>query len=228
MWAVTRRLVRFCNDERHYSVLTLHDKRYGPIYDEPMLEIWGRRRCRCTLSENAWHCIEMQVGPPFGHHADGALGRRGQHRHVDRRLPPTPHSVTSVQIGDVGVATGTLTGTRHAAIWTNVGHDQLRITDRWQTSRRPAPRPRARWNGRGHRRPPIPPRQLSANWDAGTDADSGISGYQYAIGTYGRRHANVAELDLAGQRDRRDANRLVADLWSDLLSSACEPLTALE
>ena len=25
--------------------------------------------------------------------------------------------------------------------------------------------------------------QLSANWDAATDADSGISGYQYAIGT---------------------------------------------
>ena len=55
-------------------------------------------------------------------------------------------------------------------------------------------------NGSGDGTPPTPPAcvrdgtgadiaatnsttQLSANWDASTDADSGISGYQYAIGT---------------------------------------------
>ena len=32
-------------------------------------------------------------------------------------------------------------------------------------------------------RPPYSTTQLSANWDAATDAESGISGYQYAIGT---------------------------------------------
>ena len=76
---------------------------------------------------------------------------------------------------------------------TSASSRQRRRTDR---QRHEFQRP----DGRGHRQPPSAPAnvrdgtgadisttssttQLSANWDASTDAESGISGYQYAIGT---------------------------------------------
>ena len=58
--------------------------------------------------------------------------------------------------------------------------------------------------------------QLSANWDAATDAESGISGYQYAIGTTRRRHAN-RQLDLAGQCNDSHQDRIDAERGPDLL-----------
>ena len=58
--------------------------------------------------------------------------------------------------------------------------------------------------------------QLSANWDASTDNESGISGYQYAIGTIGRRHPNC-ELDIVGQRNDGHQDRIDAERRPDLL-----------
>ena len=58
--------------------------------------------------------------------------------------------------------------------------------------------------------------QLSANWEPASDAESGIKGYQYAIGSDARRHAS-RRLDFDQQRVGGDKERAGPDHRADLL-----------
>ena len=131
------------------------------------------------ISANQWHCIETHVGPPS--------------------------ASTPLQLWVDGVSAGTLTANFSAS--STFDHISLGYlyyvanAQQWHVLRGRSGRcqllHRATWHRlyAAQRAPAVrdgtgadisttsSTTQLSANWDASTDAESGISGYQYAIGT---------------------------------------------
>ena len=159
-----------------------------------------------AITENAWHCVEMHI--------------------------TSPSASTPMQIWVDGASAGTITGAySSAATFTymllgdvQLGHRHheqnwhvlLGRSDRFQllyrTAGLDAARPPARCSRRNRRTTspaPLPSRSCRPTGTPPPTPTSGISGYQYAIGT--TPAAPTSSTGPRGQRANSDANRLVAD-----------------
>ena len=132
-----------------------------------------------TVSENAWHCVEIHLATPSAstpmqYWVDGASA--GALNGVFNGST----TYTYMELGDVLLASGT-TNCDGTLYWDEV------IVSNYYNGLLDSTPPSAPANVRDGTGADISTTnsttQLSANWDAATDAESGINGYQYAIGT---------------------------------------------
>jgi hypothetical protein len=130
------------------------------------------------LSENAWHCIESHLAPPststlMEFWVDGV--KLSQTLTADFS---TGSGCNTIIFGDCSDASNT----------GSIYLDEFIFSNRYNgplgTDSTPPSAPATVRDGTGTDiSTTSSTTQLSANWDASTDAESGISGYQYAIGT---------------------------------------------
>ena len=166
-----RRIVRVFMDAGNYTVITL----FGDALSVSEVGGWGGTG-QTTISENAWHCVELHVAPPSASTAiqywvDGTSAGTCTGAYSGNS------TFNYMQFGDVQLATGT-TNSTGTIYWDEV------IVANYYIDPTPPSAPANVRDGTGTDiSTTSSTTQLSANWDAATDADSGISGYQYAIGT---------------------------------------------
>ena len=136
------------------------------------------------ITENQWHYVEFYASPlsfsgtPVSWWVDGTLQGTWTAASFNAAT-----SWSNLQLGDMGTSTGTngthfMPGTCYydEVVVSNSYNGPLDLT--------PPTTPAAVRDGTGTDiSTTSSTTQLSANWDAATDAQSGISGYQYAIGT---------------------------------------------
>jgi hypothetical protein len=144
----------------------------------PLMEevgAWGASMASSALSENTWHCVEMYMAAPSASTAmqywiDGTSagtlnGSFGSSSTYDK-----------IEFGNASLGGGAnVNGTYYL--------DELIVSNAYIDPSAPSAPATVRDGTGADISTTSSTTQLSANWDAGTDADSGISGYQYAIGT---------------------------------------------
>ena len=176
----TRRIVKVFANDGSYSVLSLQ----GAVAETLAMSSvnvagnsWSGPAGSIALSEGVWHCIQMEVGYPFSsgpmnYWVDGAsIGTWAS-------VSSGSSTITSIQMGDVSIGSSTTNGTGTCywdqVVMTNFQNSPLDITA-------PTAPPAVRDGTGVDIATTLNTSQLVANWDASTDAESGISGYQYSI-----------------------------------------------
>ena len=182
---VTRRILRFYTNNGAYAVLSIIVNAAGtsnqlyPQGDNPSNQWDGSQST--YLAENRWHCIQYHLGPPGAPSStlqcwvDGVSIASWSTTDFAAAT-----SFTYIQWSDVATGSSShfMPGTSY---W-----DELVISNTYILPEDPTPPigPSVVRDGTGTDiSTTSSTTQLSANWDAATDAETGISGYQYAIGT---------------------------------------------
>ena len=163
-----------------------------------------------AISENAWHCVELHVAPPSASTAiqywiDGTSAGTCTGAFSGNS------TFTYMMFGDVALATSGSTNGTGTIYW-----DEVIVANYYIDPSAPSAPANVRDGTGADISTTASTTQLSANWDAATDADSGISGYQYAIGTSagGTQTVNWTSL---GNVTTVTADRLDVDRRPDLL-----------
>ena len=172
---MTLRILRLYNNSSGYSMLSL----CGSQISMQEVGAWGNTS-NYTLSENQWHCIEMHVAyqsasTPMQIWVDGTSQGTLNGAFSGNT------SFSYMQFSQVALSSG---AAYHFCICTSYW-DEMIVSNFYNglldTTGPSAPVVR---DGTGADiSTTSSTTQLSANWDAATDPESGISGYQYAIGT---------------------------------------------
>jgi hypothetical protein len=168
-----RRIVRVYNSDSSYTVISLTADGLA------LAEVgkWGGTGGP-TLSENAWHCVELHIAPPSAstlieYWVDGTSAGTCTANFS------ASSTFNYMQLGDVAMASGQNNNGTGTFYW-----DQVVVSNFYNGPVASPSAPPAVRDGTGADIATTgSTTQLSANWDAATDAESGISGYQYAIGT---------------------------------------------
>ena len=169
-----RRILRVYCNTNVYSVITLTTNTLS------MWEVGGWSGTSGTsIMENAWHCVEMHVSPPSSgtpmqYWVDGTSAG------TCTGVYPGASTFTYMLLGDIALSTSQPTNGTGTFYWDEVVVSNVYIGPLDSTA--PSAPPAVRDGTGADISTTNSATQLSANWDAATDADSGISGYQYAIG----------------------------------------------
>ena len=175
--------MRLYTNNGAYGLISLGCTTSGDQLSSQDASSWGGSGSK-YIAENAWHCVEFYASPisssgtPVSWWVDGTL--------VQTWTAASFNAATSwsyVQLGDIATSTGTtsthfMPGTYY---W-----DEVVVSNSYNgliDPTPPSPPPAVRDGTGADISTTSPTTQLSANWDASTDNESGISGYQYAIGT---------------------------------------------
>jgi len=168
-----RRVLRvWCGTQR--GEMTIASGNY-PSMEE--VGAWGTVQSATALTENAWHCLELHMATPSASTlmefwVDGVKNATTLNGSFGSSTV-----YTYMEFGDVILNSSGTNGNGTFYL------DELIVANYYID---PSP-PSAPANVRDGTGTDIATTgsttQLSANWDAATDAESGISGYQYAIGT---------------------------------------------
>ena len=169
----SRRMLQICCGSNRGQMSIKND---GPLMEE--IGAW-HGTSGSAISENAWHCIEMHVAPPSASTllefwTDGVANSTNLTANFS-----SSSTFDHITFGDIAMdAADTSTATFYM--------DELIVANAYigpLDSTPPSAPPAVRDGTGADISTTTSTTQLSANWDASTDNESGISGYQYAIGT---------------------------------------------
>ena len=167
-----RRIVRLYMNAGNYTLITL----VGDGLSISEVGGWSGTG-QTAISENAWHCVELHVAPPSASTAiqywiDGTSAGTCTGAYSGNS------TFNYMMFGDVALATSGTTNGTGTIYW-----DEVIVANYYIDPSAPSSPANVRDGTGADISTTSSTTQLSANWDAATDADSGISGYQYAIGT---------------------------------------------
>ena len=171
----SRRIVRLYCNTGDYSMITLTTSSLS------MQEVGGWSGTGNTaLSENAWHCVEMHINPPSSG-TPMQMWVDGTSAGTCTGIYPNASTFSYMQMGDVALSSSSATNGTGTFYW-----DEVVVSNVYNgplDSTAPIAPPAVRDGTGADISTTSSTTQLSANWDPSTDAETGISGYQYAIGT---------------------------------------------